>query len=302
MNGIINVNKPIGITSFDVVSKVRRLFQVKKVGHAGTLDPDASGVLPLCIGKATKVIEYLMDKDKTYRVGLFLGIATDTQDASGNIILEKSVLSSDEEIRNIINSFQGERDQIPPMYSAVRVKGKRLYELARKGIEVERSPRPITIYRIDIISIRRESDKAHVIFDVECSKGTYVRTLCHDIGELLGCGGHMSSLVRTRSGPFLLEDSYALEDLERLKSEGRLETALISMDKALLKMPSVYISHSNAIKLKNGLSVPSKGLTSDFMRVYHESGVFLAIGKAVCEDGHLKLRAHKWIGNDSIGL
>jgi len=302
MNGIINVNKPIGITSFDVVSKVRRLFQVKKVGHAGTLDPDAGGVLPLCIGKATKVIEYLMDKDKTYRAGLILGIATDTQDASGNIILERPVAASDEEIRTAVNSFLGERDQIPPMYSAVRVKGKRLYELARKGIEVERSPRPITIYRIDIISIRRESDKAHVIFDVECSKGTYVRTLCHDIGEFLGCGGHMSSLVRIRSGPFLLEDSYTLEELERLKSEGRLETALIPMDKALLKMPSVYISHSNAVKLKNGLSVPSEGLTEDFMRVYHESGVFLAIGKIVHEGGHLRLRAHKWIGNDSIGL
>ena len=302
MNGIINVNKPIGITSFDVVSRIRKIYQVKKVGHAGTLDPDAGGVLPLCIGKATKVIEYLMDKDKTYRVGLFLGIATDTQDASGNIILERPVTASDEEIRTAINSFLGEREQIPPMYSAVRIQGKRLYELARKGIEVERSPRPITIYRIDIIDIERKSDKTQVIFDVECSKGTYMRTLCHDIGELLGCGGHMSSLIRTRSGPFLLEDSYTLDHLEELKSEGKLETALISMDKALLRMPSVYISHSNAIKLKNGLSVLSEGLTADLMRVYHESGAFIAIGKTVYEDGQLKLRTHKWIGNDSIGL
>ena len=170
MNGIIIVNKPTGITSFDVVSRIRRLYQIKKVGHTGTLDPDASGVLPLCIGKATKVIEYLMDEDKAYRVGLLLGAATDTQDATGSIILEKPVLVSDEEIETAINSFMGDQEQIPPMYSAVRIKGKRLYELARRGIEVERSPRPITIYKIDILNIERKSDKVHVTFEVECSK------------------------------------------------------------------------------------------------------------------------------------
>ncbi|HHU90746.1 MAG TPA: tRNA pseudouridine(55) synthase TruB [Clostridiaceae bacterium] len=302
MNGIIIVNKPTGITSFDVVSRIRRLYQIKKVGHTGTLDPDASGVLPLCIGKATKVIEYLMDEDKAYRVGLLLGAATDTQDATGSIILEKPVLVSDEEIETAINSFMGDQEQIPPMYSAVRIKGKRLYELARRGIEVERSPRPITIYKIDILNIERKSDKVHVTFEVECSKGTYVRTLCHDIGQLLGCGGHMNSLIRTRSGPFMLDDSYTLDDLEEIKSKMKLETALISMDKALLKMPSVYISHNNALRLKNGLSVPLGGLTADFIRVYHESGVFLAIGKTIQEDAHLRLRTHKWIGNDSIGL
>ena len=195
-----------------------------------------------------------------------------------------------------------DQEQIPPMYSAVRIKGKRLYELARRGIEVERSPRPITIYKIDILNIERKSDKVHVTFEVECSKGTYVRTLCHDIGQLLGCGGHMNSLIRTRSGPFMLDDSYTLDDLEEIKSKMKLETALISMDKALLKMPSVYISHNNAVRLKNGLSVPLGGLTADFIRVYHESGVFLAIGKTIQEDAHLRLRTHKWIGNDSIGL
>lgn len=302
MNGIINVNKPIGITSFDVVSKIRRLYQIKKVGHAGTLDPDASGVLPLCIGKATKVIEYLMDKDKAYRVGLLLGIATDTQDASGNVIFEKPVLVSDEEIAATINSFLGEQEQIPPMYSAIRVNGKRLYDLARKGIEIEREPRPVTFYKLDILSIERKSDKAFIIFDVECSKGTYMRTLCYDIGELLGCGGHMNSLVRTRSGPFLLENSHTLDYLEELKAESKLETALISMDQALLKMPSVYISHSNAIKMKNGLCVSLEGLTAGLTRVYHENGAFLAIGKTIEENAYLGLRAHKWIGNDSIGL
>lgn len=302
MNGIINVNKPIGITSFDVVSKIRRLYQIKKVGHAGTLDPDASGVLPLCIGKATKVIEYLMDKDKAYRVELVLGMATDTQDASGSIILEEPVLASNDEIKAAIKSFLGKQEQIPPMYSAVRINGKRLYELARKGIEVERNPRPVTFYKIDISSIERKSDKAVVTFDVECSKGTYIRTLCHDIGELLGCGGLMNALERTRSGPFILDNSYTLEDLERLKAEDKLETAVIPMDRALLKMPPVYISHSQAIKIKNGLSVPAEGLTAGFMRVYHESGAFLAIGKSVEENANMRLRSHKWIGNDSIGL
>ncbi|NLB79735.1 MAG: tRNA pseudouridine(55) synthase TruB [Clostridiaceae bacterium] len=302
MNGIINVNKPIGITSFDVVSKIRRLYQTKKVGHAGTLDPDAGGVLPICIGKATKVIEYLMEKDKVYRVGLLLGIATDTQDAAGNVLSERPVLASDEEIRATINSFLGEREQIPPMYSAIRVNGIRLYDLARKGIEIERKPRPVTFFRIEILSIERKSDKTFVMFDVECSKGTYMRTLCNDIGELLGCGGHMNSLIRTRSGPFLLEQSYTLDDLEQLKADNRLDNTLIPMDQALLKMPLLYVSQRDAIKLKNGLCVTVGGLTSDFIRVYHENGIFLAIGKTIEQRSSLVLRTHKWIGDDSIGL
>ncbi|MGI6084341.1 MAG: tRNA pseudouridine(55) synthase TruB [Acetivibrionales bacterium] len=302
MNGIINVNKPSGMTSFDVVSKIRRLFGVKRVGHAGTLDPDACGVLPLCIGKATKVIEYLMEKDKAYRVGLMLGTATDTQDAAGNIVYEKPVLVPDEDIEAAIDSFLGEREQIPPMYSAVKVGGKRLYDLARKGMEVERKPRSVTFFKLKILSIDRKSDKVIVIFDAECSKGTYMRTLCHDIGELLGCGGHMISLIRTRSGPFLLENSHTLEKIEEFKAHHKLEKALIPMDQALLKMPPVYVPQNGAIRLKNGLSVPVEGLTSDFARVYHDNGEFLAIGRIIKKGNFSELRTHKWIGNESIGL
>ncbi len=302
MNGIININKPTGITSFDVVSRIRKLYKTKKVGHAGTLDPDACGVLPLCIGKATKVIEYLVDKDKAYRVGLLLGISTDTQDAAGNIIFERPVLATDEEIKAAVNSFLGERQQIPPMYSAVRINGIRLYDLARKGIEIERNPRPVSFYRLEILSIERKTDKVIVIFDVECSKGTYMRTLCHDIGELLGCGGHMNSLIRTRSGPFLLENSNTLDGLKELEAENILDTVLISMDQALLKMPPLYVTQRNAIRLKNGLNLNVDGLTPGLTRVYHENGTFLAIGKTIEQDSSLILRTHKWIGDDSIGL
>lgn len=302
MDGIFNINKPKGITSFDVVSKIRRLCKTKKVGHAGTLDPDASGVLPICIGKATKVIEFLMDKDKSYRVGLMLGKATDTQDASGNILYEKPVMASIEEIEEAIKSFLGEGEQIPPMYSAVKVNGKKLYELARKGIEVERKPRPVTFFKLDILSIDKNSDNVIVIFDVECSKGTYVRTLCHDIGKKLGCGGHMISLVRTRSGPFLLENAYTLDSLQELNSNNRLETAIISMDKAILNMPPVYVNQNEAIKLKNGLVIPKNSLTTGFSRVYHEDGAFLAIGKNINLNDALGLKTHKWVGNNSVDL
>ena len=201
MDGIYIVNKPKGITSFDVVAKMRRICDTKKVGHAGTLDPDAVGVLPICVGRATKVIEYLMEEDKAYHVELMLGMATDTQDSSGSVLYEKPVTASITEIEETIKSFVGESMQIPPMYSAIRVNGKRLYELARKGLEVERNPRAITISQIDISSINKKDDKVIVLFDVDCSKGTYVRTLCNDIGERLNCGGHMTSLTRTRSGP-----------------------------------------------------------------------------------------------------
>lgn len=302
MDGIFNINKPKGITSFDVVSKIRRLCKTKKVGHAGTLDPDASGVLPICIGKATKVIEFLMDKDKSYRVGLMLGKATDTQDASGNILYEKPVMASIEEIEEAIKSFLGEGEQIPPMYSAVKVNGKKLYELARKGIEVERKPRPVTFFKLDILSIDKNSDNVIVIFDVECSKGTYVRTLCHDIGKKLGCGGHMISLARTRSGPFLLENAYTLDSLQELNSNNRLETAIISMDKAILNMPPVYVNQNEAIKLKNGLVIPKNSLTTGFSRVYHEDGAFLAIGKNINLNDALGLKTHKWVGNNSVDL
>lgn len=302
MDGILNINKPIGLTSFDVVAKVRRLTGTKKVGHTGTLDPDATGVLPICIGKATKIIEFLMEKDKIYRVGLLLGKATDTQDASGKTLYEKPVEASFKEIEETIIGFLGSRDQIPPMYSAIRIDGKRLYDLARQGIEVERKPRPITFYKIDLLSMEKLDDKVKVVLDVECSKGTYMRTLCHDIGEKLGCGGHMMSLVRTRSGPFLLEDAHTLEDLEELKSSQKLESAFMMMDRAILHFPAAYVSDIEAKRLKNGLGVIYKCLAPGFCRIYHEDGRFLAIGKGSEQEDVSILRTYKWIENEITSL
>lgn len=301
MDGILNINKPAGMTSFAVVSRIRRICKTQKVGHAGTLDPDARGVLPVCVGKATKVIEFFMDHTKTYRVGLMLGAATDTQDASGNVLYEKPVQASDEEIEVAIKSFLGEIKQIPPMYSAIKINGKKLYELARKGIEVERKPRTVTFYRIDILDMVRRGDKAEVVLDVECSKGTYMRTLCHDIGEKLGCGGYMGSLTRMRSGPFSIENSYSLEELENAE-DGMPDSALLPVDWALNDFPVVRLNDKDARRFRNGLDVPREDLTEGFVRVYHESGGFMAVGKIIIRDKRPELRIYKWIGCDSNGL
>lgn len=295
MDGIFIVNKPKGITSFDVVARMRRICDTKKVGHAGTLDPDAVGVLPVCVGRATKIIEYLMEKDKVYQVELMLGTATETQDSSGSILYEKPVTASIEDIEGAIKSFLGESMQIPPMYSAVRVNGKRLYELARKGIEIERKPRTITISKLDILSIDKKEDKVIAVFNVECSKGTYIRTLCNDIGEKLDCGGHMMSLSRTRSGPFKLENSFTLESLENLKNTDDLHSAKLSIDKAVLYMPQVYVNENEAKRLRNGLTILKESLQTGLSRVYRENGAFLAIGKTVLQNDRPALKTHKWI-------
>jgi tRNA pseudouridine55 synthase len=297
MDGILNIHKPLGMTSFDVVARVRRLTGTKKVGHTGTLDPDAQGVLPVCVGRATKMIEFLMDKDKAYRVGLLLGSTTDTQDASGTLLEEKPVEASFEEIQRTILSFVGRREQIPPMYSAIKVNGQKLYELARQGVEIERKPRTVHFYSISLIHMERKADKVSVVMDVECSKGTYMRTLCHDIGRALGCGGIMESLIRTRSGPFTLEQSYTLEDLIRLKEENKLETALMAPDQAVLSLPAVKVSDRDAQRLRNGLTVKlskPEGF-KDFIRVYHEKGHFLAVGRMLEKGDTTELKSCKWM-------
>jgi tRNA pseudouridine55 synthase len=298
MDGILNINKPEGMTSFNVVAKVRRLTSTKKVGHAGTLDPDARGVLPVCVGKATKVIEFLMDKDKSYRVGLLLGRSTDTQDISGRTLDERPVNASDQEIEECIRGFLGKSEQIPPMYSALSIGGKKLYELARQGIEIERKPRAVNFFSINIEDLRRQDAKVYVMLDVSCSKGTYMRTLCHDIGERLGSGGCMESLVRTRSGPFLLENSITLEALEELKNSRQLETAFISMDQAILRFPEVCVSSPEAKRLKNGLEITLNNLPQGFYRIYLENGSFLAIGKVHEQGEGSILKTYKWIGNE----
>ena len=206
ISGIINVYKEKGWTSHDVVAKLRRILQQKKIGHTGTLDPEAEGVLPVCLGAGTKLCDLLTDTGKTYRAVLLLGCTTDTQDTTGTVLSSRQVTCSQEEAREAVLSFQGSYDQIPPMYSALKVQGKKLYELARAGVEVERKPRAVTIHEIRI----EQMDLPEIVFTVSCSKGTYIRTLCHDIGEKLGCGGAMKALQRIRAGGFRIEESKTL--------------------------------------------------------------------------------------------
>lgn len=212
INGIINVYKEKGFTSFDVVAKMRGIFHQKKIGHTGTLDPDAEGVLPVCLGKATKVCDLLTDKDKEYKAVLLLGMETDTQDISGEVLNTSNVQVSEEEVQAAILSFVGEYEQVPPMYSALKVNGQKLCDLARKGITVERKARPVTIHKIEILDI----NLPEVEMIVSCSKGTYIRTLCDDIGKKLGCFGCMKSLLRTRVDKFAVENAYTLTQLQEL--------------------------------------------------------------------------------------
>lgn len=212
INGIINVYKEKGYTSFDVVAKMRGIFHQKKIGHTGTLDPDAEGVLPVCLGKATKVCDLLTDKDKEYKAVLLLGQATDTQDISGEVVKSSEVTVTEEQVKAVISSFVGKQLQVPPMYSALKVNGQKLCDLARQGVTVERKAREINIFSIDILDI----SLPEVTILVHCSKGTYIRTLCNDIGEKLGCFGCMKSLLRTRVSCFELKDSYKLSELQEL--------------------------------------------------------------------------------------
>jgi tRNA pseudouridine55 synthase len=276
MNGILNINKGLGLTSFDAVRKVKKIAHTKKVGHTGTLDPEASGVLPICIGGATKFADYIMKDDKVYRATLRLGIVTDTYDKEGAVLRTSEVTSSEEEVISVINGFVGRIKQVPPMYSALKVNGQRLYSLARKGIEIEREARDIEIFSIEIIEV----DLPFVVFDVKCSKGTYIRSLCYDIGEKLGCGGAMWALVRTRSGFFDIGNSVRLEEL----TEENISDHLISVEKALWNYPAAAFETKYVKLLLNGVSLMDKNaidsLTMDVMyKVYGENSGFIGIGK-----------------------
>ena len=224
MDGVINVYKEAGWTSFDVVAKMRGILKIKKIGHTGTLDPAATGVLPVCVGKGTKKVESFMADDKVYRAVMLLGVVTDSQDMTGSILMRSEVNFTEAEAAETVRSFIGGYDQLPPMYSAKKVNGKKLVDLARKGVEVERKPRFVNIMDIDIEKI----ELPRVTMTVTCSKGTYIRTLCHDIGQKLGCGAAMESLVRTRVGRFRIEDAVTLEQLEKFRDEDRLEEVVIT--------------------------------------------------------------------------
>lgn len=262
MNGLFNIYKPTGMTSHDVVAKMRKIMQTKTVGHTGTLDPNATGVLVVAVGNATKVIEYMESDDKIYKAELTLGVTTDTEDIWGNIIREYDLAGfnlENEKIYDVINSFIGKQIQIPPMYSALKVNGKKLYELAREGKEVERVGREIEIFSISDIN-RRENK---IEFTVHCSKGTYIRTLCKDIGEKLGCGAVMSKLERIKAGKFSVENSVALEELE-----ANPERYCIDIESVLEKFPVVELNENEAKMYVNGVRFAKKGFINGMYRVY----------------------------------
>jgi len=274
MNGILNVFKPTGMTSFDVVRIIKKISHIKKVGHAGTLDPEASGVLPVCIGKATKAIDYIMGDFKIYETELKLGVITDTYDREGKILSESEVNLSENEIIQCINSFIGEIKQVPPMYSALKVNGKKLYELARAGIEIEREARAIVIYDIEIRSI----EIPYVKFMVKCSKGTYIRSLCYDIGELLKCGGMMWNLQRTATGQFHIEDAINIQDL----NEENINGYIMPIESIFKNNTKITIEDRFVKFLLNGVVVKDKALANKFdtekiYSIYNNNNDFIGI-------------------------
>lgn len=279
INGIINVYKEAGYTSHDVVAKLRGIMKQKKIGHTGTLDPDATGVLPVCLGKGTKLCDMLTDTDKTYEAVLRLGVATDTQDISGTVLEKKDVQVREDEVRECIAGFVGEYMQIPPMYSALKVDGKKLYELAREGKEVKREPRRIFFHEIEIINISLPL----VTLKVTCSKGTYIRTLCHDIGEKLGCGGCMESLIRTKVGVFEIDDSRTLCEIEAIMKNGKLEGLVRTVDSMFLQFPAISTKPEYDSRIYNGNRFENDHVADEFekktksFRVYDSKGNFVGI-------------------------
>lgn len=274
INGVLNVYKEKGYTSHDVVAKLRGILKQKKIGHTGTLDPDAQGVLPVCLGRATKLCGMLTGKRKTYQAVLHLGIETDTQDITGEVKCRCPVNVTPQEVETCIAGFVGEQMQIPPMYSALKVGGRKLYELAREGKEVERKPRPVTFYEIEILSV----DLPLVTIRVTCSKGTYIRTLCHDIGEKLGCKGCMESLLRTRVDRFSVEDSLKLSKIEELAAKNQLTEHILLPDQMFADCPEIRADRRFDKMLENGNPLPWKGeIPAERVRVYHSSGIFIGI-------------------------
>lgn len=297
LSGIINVYKEKGYTSFDVVAKMRGILKTKKIGHTGTLDPDAEGVLPVCLGKATKVCDLLTDKDKEYEAVMLLGKVTDTQDISGEVLEEKPVNVTEKEVSDVIMGFVGDYMQVPPMYSALKVNGKKLCDLARAGVTVEREARPVKILSITIISM----ELPRVRMRIECSKGTYIRTLCQDIGAKLGCGACMESLLRTRVSQFSVEDALCLSEIEKLvenealglpKEEWKSEqfSFLQSTDSVFLQYEKAIVKEKYEKLLYNGNRMHPESFTEydstwerDAIRVYDSKGHFIGIYKFEAE-------------------
>lgn len=281
IHGVLNVYKEKGFTSHDVVAKLRGIVGQKKIGHTGTLDPDAVGVLPVCLGKATKLCDLLTDKNKTYETVLLLGKMTDTQDISGTVLSEQPVEGiTDDMVKEVIQSFVGAYDQVPPMYSALKVNGKKLYELAREGIEVERKARRVQILEIVI----KEIDLPRVRMEVSCSKGTYIRTLCYDIGEKLGCGGCMEELIRTKVSMFTVENSFTLSQIEERKQAGTLQEILMPIDAMFPTYRQIKVKKNYEELLYNGnpfyfnQAEKAEGVVDqEQVRVYDQSNRFIGL-------------------------
>lgn len=302
IHGVLNIYKEKGYTSHDVVAKLRGIIGQKKIGHTGTLDPDAVGVLPVCLGKATKLCDMLTDKNKTYETVMRLGQTTDTQDVSGTILAEGDVSGLNENVvRDTILSFLGEYMQVPPMYSALKVNGKKLYELAREGIEIERKARQVWIFNICI----KEINLPRVRMEVTCSKGTYIRTLCHDIGNKLGCGACMEELTRTKVSCFDIKDSLTLEKISTLKKMGELDQVLIPVEEMFTEYEAVSLQEEYMSLVYNGnVFLPKHlkqyvDLSDDKMvRVYDTDGNFIAIYKFLKEKHLFKIEKMFFDRND----
>ena len=286
MNGILLIDKPQGFTSFDVIAKLRGILKIKRLGHAGTLDPMATGCLPVFVGKATKACDILPCQTKTYIAGFKLGIVTDTQDITGKVIKEYGTKDITlQMVQKVLENFKGEIMQLPPMYSAVSVGGKRLYDLARQGIEVERAPRKINISKMLLKSFNENQMSGAL--EISCSKGTYIRTIIHDIGSQLGCGGVMTSLKRTEASGFLIEDSFTLEEVEQFAAEGTIKEKIIPTDKAFEIYPEVVLTQEQTRMYKNGVRLDSTRVNinvhSSVYRVYGFNKEFLGTGINIIE-------------------
>ncbi|WBY64404.1 tRNA pseudouridine(55) synthase TruB [Thermocaproicibacter melissae] len=285
MTGILIMDKPAGFTSFDVVAVMRGVCRERKIGHTGTLDPMATGVLPLLLGTATRALPFLPDTDKEYEAGFRLGLATDTQDSTGKTIAESSVRASRAQLESVLPRFRGDILQTPPMYSAVSVNSQRLYDLARRGIEVERKKRPITIFRLELLEFDEATQSGRL--SVSCSKGTYIRTLCADIGEALGTYGVMTSLRRTRAAGYSLSDAVTLEQAKALAAEGRIAERVLPVESLFTSYPAVTVSAAQAVRFSNGgaLDLSRTSLRSAQLsdgsrfRVLSPENVFLGLGE-----------------------
>ena len=272
-NGILIIDKPAGWTSHDVVAKLRGLLRERRIGHAGTLDPMATGVLPVFVGRATRAVEFAAEREKEYLAGLRLGVVTDTQDTTGTVLETHPVCADRPQVEAVLARFRGEITQIPPMYSALKRDGKKLYELARAGKEVERAPRPVTIHALEVVE---QTGPNCYTLRVRCSKGTYVRTLCHDIGQALGCGGALFSLRRTQSAGFSLDQAVTMDQVSAHPAPQQL---LLSVDRYFSRYPALTLRHGTAEKkLRNGNRLTLEGQDGVY-RVYSRGGDFLALSR-----------------------